>query len=87
MDMAFNSLMIVTITHPSVIDEDVQLDLHTRAEPQLLLSPRFLLHWDHGICCTACPHGLRLPPQASSTVLLDVDTAARQALAVVCGNG
>jgi len=31
----------VNINHPSVIDDDVQLDLHTRAEPQLLTSPRF----------------------------------------------
>ena len=43
MDTAFNSLTIVTITHPSVIDDDVQLDLHTRAEPKLLSSPRFFL--------------------------------------------
>ena len=31
MGTAFNSLTIVTITHPSVIDDDVQLDLHACA--------------------------------------------------------
>lgn len=34
LDTAFRSLTIVNINHPSVIDADVQLDLHTRAHPQ-----------------------------------------------------
>jgi hypothetical protein len=43
----------VNINHPSVIDDDVQLDLHPRAEPQLLSSPRFFLQ-----CWRASPPGL-----------------------------
>ena len=34
LDTAFRSLTIVSINHPSVIDADVQLDLHARAHPQ-----------------------------------------------------
>jgi hypothetical protein len=34
LDTAFHSLTIVSINHPSVIDADVQLDLHGRGHPQ-----------------------------------------------------